>query len=197
MDVGQSFVLMSISKGSKIMLKRKMRPKVFVSRCLGFAACRWNGAIIQDRFIEGLKNYVDFVHACPEVGVGLGVPRSPVRIVLKGDAEHLIQLDTQRDITQDMYLFSERLLDSLEGVNGFILKDRSPSCGIKDIKVYSGIDKNNSISLTSGLFAQAVLNRFPGLPIETEGSLRNFAIRERFLTRLFSNVKPARFTVNT
>jgi uncharacterized protein YbbK (DUF523 family) len=189
MEASQSFLLMILFKRSKIMLKREVRPKVFVSRCLGFDTCRWNGVTIQNRFVEKLKTYVDFIHECPEVEVGLGVPRSPVRIVLKDDVEHLIQLDTQRDVTQDMCSFSKRVLDSVEGVNGFILKDRSPSCGIKDVKVYSGIDKNNSIRRTSGLFAQAVLSRFPGLAIETEGRLSNFTIREQFLTKLFSQAR--------
>jgi uncharacterized protein YbgA (DUF1722 family)/uncharacterized protein YbbK (DUF523 family) len=163
-----------------------VRPKVFVSRCLGFDACRWNGAIIPDKFVEKLKAHVDFVNACPEVEVGLGVPRTPVRIVLKDNVEHLIQLDTQRDVTRDMVGFSKRLLDSLRDIDGFILKDRSPSCGIKDIKVYPGIEKNNPIGRTSGFFAQAVLERFPGIAVETEGRLNNFTIREQFLTKLFS-----------
>ena len=98
-----------------------VRPKVFVSRCLGFDACRWNGATIPDDFVEKLKSYVDFVHDCPEFAVGLGVPRTPVRIVIKDNTEYLVQLDTQRDITQDMHRFSTNLLDSLEYVDGFIL----------------------------------------------------------------------------
>ena len=171
------------------MYKSKVRPKVFVSRCLGFDACRWNGMIIPDKHIEKLKKYVDFVNACPEVEVGLGVPRNPVRIVLKENKEHMIQLDTRRDVTQDMNRFSKRLLDSLKDIDGFILKDRSPSCGIKDIKVYPGLDKNNSIRRTSGIFTQAVLERFPGLAIETEGRLNNFTIREQFLTKLFSQAR--------
>ncbi|MGA1825140.1 MAG: YbgA family protein [bacterium] len=168
------------------MNKNTLRPKVFMSRCLGFDACRWNGMKIHDRFVEKLKGHVNIVHACPEMEVGLGVPRIPVRIVLKDNAEHMIQLETGRDITKDMVHFSKRLLDSLNDIDGFILKDRSPSCGIKDIKVYPAIDKNNVIRRSSGLFAQAVLNRFPGLAIETEGRLNNYIIREQFLTKLFS-----------
>ena len=168
------------------MSKNRVRPKVFASRCLGFDACRWNGAIIQDKFVEKLKSHVDFVHACPELEVGLGVPRNPVRIVLKDNKEHLIQLDSLRDVTGDMARFSKRVLDSMKDVDGFILKDRSPSCGIKDVKVYPGIDNNNPVRKNSGLFAQAVLSRFPGIAIETEGRLNNFVIREQFLTKLFS-----------
>ena len=171
------------------MSKSRARPKVFVSKCLGFDACRWNGVAINSRFVEKLKAHVNFIHACPEVEVGLGVPRTPVRIVLEGNDEHMIQLDTKRDVTQDMYRFSDCFLDSLKEVDGFILKDRSPSCGIKDVKVYPGIDKNNVIKRTSGFFAQAVLSRFPGIAIATDGRLNNFAIREHFLTKLFSHVR--------
>lgn len=152
--------------------------------------------IISDKFVEKLKAYVDFVHACPEMGVGLGVPRAPVRIILKDNLERLIQPDTQLDITEDMARFSLHMLDSMEYVDGFILKDRSPSCGINDVKVYPGIDKQNSIRLSSGLFAQVVLGRFPKIPVETEGRLKNFIIREQFLTKIFSTARFRAIAVN-
>ena len=57
------------------------RPRIVVSRCLGFDACRWNAEMIRDEFVESLQSHVDFVTFCPECEIGLGVPRRPIRLV--------------------------------------------------------------------------------------------------------------------
>jgi len=163
-----------------------LRPKIFASKCLGFAACRWNGVTIPDTFVDKLKKHADFVTACPEVEIGLGVPRDPIRIVLKDGKYYLMQLNTARDVTSEMSGFSEKYLDSLGEVDGFILKDRSPSCGIKDVKVYPGIEPAGVIARTNGFFAEAVVKKFPYFPVETEARLTNYNIREHFLTGIFA-----------
>ena len=168
------------------MTENFIKPKVFVSKCLGFDRCRWNGETITDDFVDSLKNFVDFVTVCPEVEIGLGVPRDPIRIVFKNKSYSLMQLNTGKDVTPDMKAFSERFLGSLKDIDGFILKDRSPSCGIKDVKVYPGLEKSGVIQKGSGFFAQAVLERFPNLPAESEARLTNAVLREHFLTRIFT-----------
>ena len=75
----------------------KIKPKVFSSRCLGFAACRWDGVTIPYRFVEKLKPFVEYLTTFPEAEIGLGIPRDPVRIVVKKCKYHLIQLNTERD----------------------------------------------------------------------------------------------------
>ena len=102
-----------------------VKPKLFSSKCLGFAACRWNGETIPDRFIESLKPHVNFITECPESTIGLGVPRDPIRIVLEEDEYKLQQLNTSKDITEKMVKFSKDFASSLEEIDGFILKDRS------------------------------------------------------------------------
>ena len=162
------------------------RPRLFASRCLGFAACRWNGVTIPDKFIESLKPYVDFVTNCPESEIGLGVPRDPIRIVSQNRVQHLMQPATGRDITSQMTDFSNNLLDSLKDIDGFILKDRSPSCGISGVKVYPRMEPSSSIATDSGFFGREVLKRFSHLPVESEARLTNFRIREHFLARIFT-----------
>ena len=161
-------------------------PNLFVSRCLGFAKCRWNGDVIRDDFVETLKPYVRIVHNCPEAEIGLGIPRDPVRIVYRENKFRLMQLNTGRDLTAEMNLFSRKQLGSLKDVDGFILKDRSPSCGIKDVKVYPGLAPSSSIKKRPGFFAAAVLRYFPRAAVETEARLTNFTIREHFLARIFT-----------
>jgi uncharacterized protein YbgA (DUF1722 family)/uncharacterized protein YbbK (DUF523 family) len=170
-------------------MKENIRPLVFASKCLGFAACRWNGEMIPDRFVEKLKSHVDFITNCPEAEVGLGVPRDPIRIVERPGGYGLMQLNTARDITEQMERFAKGLVASLNDVDGFILKDRSPSCGLKDVKVYRSLERGSSIGKTSGFFAREVLARFGHLVVETEERLTNFNLRENFLTRIFISAK--------
>ncbi|MCA9743671.1 MAG: DUF523 and DUF1722 domain-containing protein [Deferribacteres bacterium] len=160
------------------------RPVVVTSKCLEFDACRFNGQVISDSFVRGLKQHVHFIMVCPEVEIGLGTPREPIRLVGRGEALSLVQPATDRDVTAEMQSFSQTFLGNLPDVDGFILKSRSPSCGPKDVRIYS--EKGMPMASGSGLFAQAVLDNFPGLAIEDEGRLRNFRIREHYLTKLFA-----------
>jgi len=163
------------------------RPNVVVSKCLGFAACRYNGVTIPDAFVQQLEPFVTYLPVCAEVEIGLGVPRDPVRIVLVNDEPRLLQPATGADVTEKMQTFSAAHLSSLTDIDGFILKGRSPSCGIKDVKLYRGVEKGAaSTNKGRGFFAQAVLERYGHLPVEEEGRLTNFTIREHFLTRLFA-----------
>ena len=161
-------------------------PIVLVSKCLGFDACRYNAQIIEDKFVKKLKSHVKFLNVCPEVEIGLGTPREPVRLVLEGDEVKMIQPATGRDLTRKMKHFSKDYLGSLKKVDGFILKSRSPSCGLQDAKVYPRREKAPAIEKGSGMFTTAVLEHFPNAAIEDEGRLNNFRIREHFLTKLFA-----------
>jgi len=162
------------------------RPKVVVSRCLEFDHCRYNGDMISSPVVAKLKEYVDFLPVCAEVEIGLGIPRKPVRIVLDRGEHRLVQPSSGKDVTEDMKTFCTRFLDSIEDVDGFILKFRSPSCGLKDVKVYPSVEGKGAVGKTSGYFGGAVLERYPLLPAEDEGRLRNARIKEHFLTKLFT-----------
>jgi uncharacterized protein YbgA (DUF1722 family)/uncharacterized protein YbbK (DUF523 family) len=168
------------------MTERFPKPRVVVSRCIEFASCRYNGAMIPSEVVRSLKPHVDFVPICPEVEVGLGVPRDPIRIVADGAALRLVQPTTGRDLTTDMRSFAESFLGSLSDIDGFILKYRSPSCGLKEVKFYPGADAKTVVGKGAGFFGGAILERFPRLAIEDEGRLNNFRIREHFLTQIFA-----------
>lgn len=162
------------------------KPRIVISKCLGFERCRWNGLVITDDLIEKIKPHVTCLPVCPEVAIKLGVPRDPVRVVLDRGQLRLMQPATKRDHTDAMVEFCRRHLDALGAVDGFILKSRSPSCGTKDVRFYAGPDKPGAVAKGSGFFGGAVLSRFPALPVEDEGRLRNFGIREHFLRRIFT-----------
>jgi uncharacterized protein YbgA (DUF1722 family)/uncharacterized protein YbbK (DUF523 family) len=162
------------------------KPRVVVSKCIEFESCRWNGLKISSEVVKGLVPFVDFEPVCPEYEIGLGVPRDPIRVVTAGDGLRLVQPATGRDVTVAMTAFSRTYLGSVGAVEGFILKSRSPSCGMKDVKVFPGIEKTSAVRRGNGFFAGAVLDAFPGVAIEDEGRLLNFRLREHFLTKLFT-----------
>ncbi len=163
------------------------RPQVIVSRCLGFAACRYNGVPIADDFVKQLATHVTYLPVCPEVEIGLGAPRDPVRLVLHDNTVHLYQPATGADVTEAMQTFSATYLDAHPDVDGAILMGRSPSCGIKEVKIYASADKTAPVRQKgAGMFAAAVQQRYPHLPVEENVRLQNLILREHFLTRLFA-----------
>jgi len=161
------------------------RPVILVSTCLGFAACRWNGQVIPDDFVEALRPWVEYVPVCAEVEIGLGVPREPVRIVRTPRGDRLVQPATGRDCTEAMRSFGDRFFRSAPPFDGALLKSRSPSCGIKDVKVYAGPERAPQVDKTAGMFAAALAAYQPDVPAEDEGRLTNAAIRDHFLRRVF------------
>ena len=162
------------------------RPKIVVSRCLGFARCRYDGAIISSAEVKALAPFVDFTPVCPEMEIGLGVPRNPIRIVTGDGGERLVQPATGKDVTADMKGFAASFLGSVGSPEGFILKYRSPSCGVKEVKIYESAGSKTPVRRGAGFFGGAVLAGSADLPVEDEGRLLNFRIREHFLARVFT-----------
>jgi uncharacterized protein YbgA (DUF1722 family)/uncharacterized protein YbbK (DUF523 family) len=167
------------------MEKANVKPILVVSKCLGFESCRYNGGIQNDEFIKKLGKYVDFISVCPETAIGLETPRDPIRIIQNKDGLALVQPKTGVDISKAMYEFSVEFISSLGDVDGFILKSRSPSCGMKDVKIYPNGEKGGSSSKGKGFFAATAQEKLPHLAMEDEGRLRDFKIREHFLTKIF------------
>lgn len=168
-------------------MKEFTRPQVVVSRCLEFDECRYNGLKIGSPVIKAMQEYVDFLPVCPEVEIGLGIPREAIRLAEVDGSIRLIKSMSGEDHTVAMQEFCEHYLHNLPVIHGFILKSRSPSCGIKEVKVYPGPGKVPSKhSSAAGFFSNRVLELFGDLAIEDEGRLTNLPIREHFLTKLFT-----------
>lgn len=167
-------------------MEKVSKPQVVVSKCLGFADCRYNGQGTSDKFVSKLKDYVEFKIVCPEMEIGLGVPRDPIRLVSENDEIILYQPSSGKEYTEEMKKYSLDLLNSLDAVDGFILKGRSPSCGIKDVKIYLGKQKAVGSTKGAGVFAAIAMEKYPYLAVEEEGRLTNFRIREHFLIKLYT-----------
>ena len=129
---------------------------------------------------------VEWVKVCPEVEVGMGTPREPIRLVDDHGVIRLLTVKTGIDHTASMTAYSAKRATALaaEDLCGYVLKKDSPSCGMTRVKVYAGTAPGRRIGV--GLFAQALLARFPHLPVEDEGRLTDPRLRENFVERVFA-----------
>ena len=162
-----------------------IKPHIVISKCLEFEACRYDGQIINNQYIKKLKKFIEFSPVCPEVEIGMGTPRKPIRIVYNDDKIELLQSDTGIDFSAKMNNFTDKYISEIKKVDGFILKSASPSCGIKSAKKFA---KGNPapIGKDSGLFASKIVENFPNHPKEEEKRLNNSFIREHFFTSIFT-----------
>ena len=163
------------------------KPKIVVSECLYGTKCRYDGQGYNDKVIQSLKDYVDIQTVCPELAIGLSIPREPIRIEMTKENEEyrLIDYNSKNDYTNQMTEFSEEFINGLDDIDGFILKSRSPTCGLKDAKVYYRGNKCSIRSNENGFFSQKIIDKYDYLPIENEGRLKNYNIRDNFFTRIF------------
>ncbi|MCS7179985.1 MAG: DUF523 and DUF1722 domain-containing protein [bacterium] len=159
-----------------------VRPKIVLSRCFS-EAVRYNGEIVNDDFVNKLKRYVEYINLCPELDIGLGVPRKRVIIVNDNGFKRLIQPEANIDLTEKILIYSEKVINSLKDIDGFLLKAKSPSCGVGSSKIYKD---EKFVGKTYGFFAEKVREKFYYLPIEDEGRLKNQEIRQHFLVRIFA-----------
>ena len=168
-------------------MQRFPTPIVVASRCLGFDACRYDGERLEAGILERLHEFVTFVPVCPELEIGLGVPRPMIRIVTTASGERLMQPESGRDLTGAMREFATNYVQTLaeRGVDGFILKSRSPSCGVRDTKRFADAETDDHHAMGTGAFAAVVRERFPDLPCEDESRLEAADVRSVFLERLY------------
>lgn len=162
------------------------KPRVLVSRCLGFAACRYDGQTLKSSFIEQLQPFVEMMPVCPETDCGLGIPRAPIRLCETDTGLVVYQPATGRDVTVQLETIITTTLASHPVVDGAILKSKSPSCGLSDTKIYRGTDNPMFLRKSAGVFGEAVLKAHGGQAVEDEMRLTNLSLREHFLIKLFT-----------
>jgi uncharacterized protein YbgA (DUF1722 family)/uncharacterized protein YbbK (DUF523 family) len=162
--------------------------RIGISSCLLGEKVRWNGEHKENWFArEVLGKYFEYVPVCPEVEVGMGVPRETVHLKGDNDSQRLVGTKTGKDWTAKMVRLSEKKNRELAShrLSGFIFKKGSPSCGISRIPVYS--ESGGKLNTQSrGVFARAFIATFPLTPVEEEGRLNDMKIRENFIVRVFS-----------
>ena len=153
--------------------------KILISKCLGFEACRWNGEMKSAPWLQELVSKVELITVCPEVDIGLGVPRKPIQLHQMDDEIRVIQIETDIDLTEKLVSFSNRYLNYLGDVDGFILRSKSPTCGIESTSIhYEG-----KLLLGSGIFASTAKKFFPKVVFIDERYLEEKGV-EAFISGL-------------
>ncbi|MHC4932244.1 MAG: YbgA family protein [Planctomycetota bacterium] len=165
-----------------------MRPRIGISSCLLGENVRFDGGHKRDRFLtDTLGRFCEWVPVCPEVEVGLGIPRESLRLIGEVEQPRIIAPASGKDWTRPMASWARRRAKELVDVNlhGFILKKGSPSCGMERVRVYhqggGGAEWRGT-----GLWARELSVRFPLLPLEEEGRLNDPHLRENFIERVFA-----------
>lgn len=161
-------------------------PLILVSRCLGFATCRYDGQTLTDAFVEQLQLHAEMIPICPEVDCGLGIPRPPIRLCRAEGGIVVHQPATGKDLTAQLRSAIDGIIKALPEIDGAILKNKSPSCGLYDTKIYEGVDRPQVLKRSSGVFGEAVLRIFAGQAIEDDLRLTDVKLREHFLIKLFT-----------
>jgi len=174
---------------------RKIR--LGVSACLLGQEVRYDGGHKRDAFLtDVLGAFVEWVPVCPEVEVGLGVPRPPIRLVGTPAAPRLVVEKTGEDLTARMRRWASGRIGELEalGLHGYVLKRGSPSCGLVRVRVYG--EDGTPGRVGRGVFAAALTKALPLLPVEEEGRLTDAGIRESFIERVFAAARWQAFTAS-
>jgi uncharacterized protein YbgA (DUF1722 family)/uncharacterized protein YbbK (DUF523 family) len=162
--------------------------RIGISQCLLGEPVRYDGGHKRDRFLTDLFGpHVEYHPVCPEVEMGMGIPREAVR--LEGDPEspRMVGVRSGEEHGAAMRRFSRQRVRELGDLDlcGYVLKKGSPSCGMERVKLYpegGGAPSTKGV----GLFARELMKRYPLLPVEEEGRLHDPVLRENFIERVFA-----------
>ncbi len=161
------------------------RPRIGVSSCLLGDPVRYNGGHSRSRFLtDRLSSHVDWVRICPEIEIGLGTPRPPVRLAT---GRRLISSAGDADHTGAVAAVAAAHRSQLDGLAGYVFKSRSPSCGLYSVREYSG--ERAVRGGAAGAFSGRVVSACPALPVEEEGRLNDPVLREAFVERIFARTR--------
>jgi uncharacterized protein YbgA (DUF1722 family)/uncharacterized protein YbbK (DUF523 family) len=162
------------------------KPKLGISACLLGEQVRYNGGHKQSQLCRHtLSEYFDFVPLCPEVAIGLGTPREPIRLVGDAQAPRAVgTVNRDMDVSAPLAAYGKRMAGELTDICGYIFMQQSPSCGLHRVKVYQ--DNGRPSEPGRGLFAAAFCARHPNLPVEEDGRLNDPVLRENFITRVLA-----------
>jgi uncharacterized protein YbgA (DUF1722 family)/uncharacterized protein YbbK (DUF523 family) len=163
------------------------KPKLGISACLMGDEVRFNGGHKESHLCtRELTEYFEFVTACPEVAIGMGIPREPIRLV--GDPQNpqaIGSVNSALNVTASLAAYGAQMAEELGDICGYIFMQKSPSCGLERVKVY----RENGAPVDGGgrgIYAQAFCERHPNLPVEEDGRLNDAVLRENFITRVFA-----------
>lgn len=170
------------------MENRQINIHVGISSCLLGQSVRYNGGHSQSKLcLQTLSEWFEFESFCPEVSAGFGTPRPTMRLIGDPNDPVLTFSDQpEQNLTQQLQQGFSDKVDRLSHLDGYILMKNSPSCGLERIKVYQPNGHPHE-QRSRGLFAAAILEKYPLLPVEEEGRLHDAALRENFILRVYAH----------
>ncbi|WP_434682057.1 DUF1722 domain-containing protein [Pseudomonas sp. R1-18] len=163
------------------------KPKLGISACLMGVEVRFNGGHKESHLCtRALNEYFDFIPLCPEVAIGMGVPREPIRLVGDPEAPQAVgTVNSELNVTEALAEYGAHMAAEVGDICGYIFMQKSPSCGLERVKVY----RENGAPVDGGgrgIYARAFCERHPDLPVEEDGRLNDAVLRENFVTRVFA-----------
>lgn len=164
------------------------QPIIGISGCLTGSTVRFDGGHKRMGFVmDELAQWVTLKPVCPEMSIGLPVPRPALRLIqtTDGDTRMRFSHEPQDDVTAKMEDFAARFLPSVSNLSGFIVCAKSPSCGMERVRLYDE-QGNRGRKTGTGLFTAGLLNAYPWLPVEEDGRLHDPLLRENFVERIFA-----------
>ncbi len=161
--------------------------RIGVSACLLGQKVRWDGGHKRDRFLtDTFGRFVEWVPVCPELEIGMGVPRPTLRLVEVSGKVRLLANGSDRDHTRAMRAWTKQRVAALRKLDlcGYVLKRDSPSCGMERVKIHA--EGRMPVRKGKGVFAAGLFDALPCLPVEEEGRLGDPVLRENFVERVFA-----------
>ncbi len=164
--------------------------RIGVSSCLLGSEVRFDGQHKRDRFLtDELGRFVEWVAVCPELEIGMGVPREPVRLVRDAEGARMLGIRSAIDWSSKMRRFAAKRVADIgkRDLCGYVLKANSPSCGMERVKLYDSTDAASACRRDGvGIFAAELMRQRPTLPVEEEGRLNDARLRDNFIERVFA-----------
>jgi len=155
-----------------------------ISSCLIGEKVRFDGGHKQNRYIlDTLGHYFEFRGFCPEMAIGLGVPRPTIhQVEIDGRIEVVGVRDDSLNVTRQLVEIAQEQRPWHREIYGYIVKKDSPSCGMERVRVYRNDQAQRK---GSGLYTATLMQNFPALPVEEEGRLGDPVLRESFIKRVY------------
>ena len=135
--------------------------------------------------LNELSQHVTFKSFCPEVAIGLPIPRATIRQIKKNELITVSRPDGSGEVTEALAAYGKKVASVTKHLSGYIFCAKSPSCGMERVKVYS--PEGNSLKSNGiGVFANEIMKANPLLPCEENGRLNDALIRENFIARVYA-----------
>lgn len=160
--------------------------KLGISACLVGEKVRFDSGHKRHHFCtDELGKHVEYKAFCPEVAVGLPIPRPTIRMIREDNLIKISRPDGSGDVTEAMREYGKRVASNIKDLSGYVFCAKSPSCGMERVKVYHSHGQGSE-SIGVGIFAEEIMKANPNLPCEENGRLNDALLRENFVMRVFT-----------